>query len=275
MMKKILAILLAAMMVFALAACDTGDDPNPSGSNNPGTSQGGENNNGGGNNNGSENNNGGNNNGGNNNGGSTAELPDGLKPYVGQYPFLADFVYPEGATVTEFDDSDYSDDKMVSITFESFDNSKLDAYLDKVNATKEDGYEFAAVLNSDGDPVMIIDFSSISYGRVRIDAFDYGTVSGSATLSEATINGYDLPAEALKYVGTFEKAYADTDKVFYIKANNITEGSFDELINYYASNGGALDTEYSTSSEKLYTFSWGKIIATRLGSKLSIEITLN
>ena len=47
-MKKLLAILLAAMMVFALAACDTGDDPNPSGSNNPGTSQnGGENNNGG------------------------------------------------------------------------------------------------------------------------------------------------------------------------------------------------------------------------------------
>ena len=38
-MKKILAILLAAMMVFALAACDTGDDPNPSGSTNPGTSQ--------------------------------------------------------------------------------------------------------------------------------------------------------------------------------------------------------------------------------------------
>ena len=35
------------MMVFALAACDTGDDPNPSGSNNPGVSQSGENNNGG------------------------------------------------------------------------------------------------------------------------------------------------------------------------------------------------------------------------------------
>ena len=265
-MKKLLALLLVGIMIFSLAACGNNETPSDSERNNPGTSQnGGENNNGGSNNNG----------GGNNNGGSTAELPDGLKPYVGQYPFLADFVYPEGATVTEFDDSDYSGDKMVSITFESFDNSKLDAYLDKVNATKEDGYEFAAVLNSDGDPVMIIDFSSISYGRVRIDAYDYGTVSGSATLSEATINGYDLPAEALKYVGTFEKAYADTDKVFYIKANNITEGSFDELINYYASNGGTLDTEYSTSSEKLYTFSWGKIIATRLGSKLSIEITLN
>ena len=38
-MKKLLALLLAAMMVFALAACTNNDD-NPSGSeNNPGTSQ--------------------------------------------------------------------------------------------------------------------------------------------------------------------------------------------------------------------------------------------
>ena len=48
------------MMVFALAACDTGDDPNPSGSNNPGTSQndtpGGTENQGGEENNGGENN---------------------------------------------------------------------------------------------------------------------------------------------------------------------------------------------------------------------------
>ena len=50
-MKKLLAILLAAMMVFTLAACGNNDD-NPSGSeNNPGTSQsdnqGGENSDGG------------------------------------------------------------------------------------------------------------------------------------------------------------------------------------------------------------------------------------
>lgn len=40
-MKKLLALLLAMMMVFTLAACDTGDDPNPSGSegDKPGTSQ--------------------------------------------------------------------------------------------------------------------------------------------------------------------------------------------------------------------------------------------
>ena len=68
-MKKLFALLIALMMVFALAACDTGDDPNPSGSNNPGTSQGGENNNGGAENNGGENNNGGT----ENNGGSSQE----------------------------------------------------------------------------------------------------------------------------------------------------------------------------------------------------------
>ena len=262
-MKKLLAILLAAMMVFALAACTNNDD-NPSGSeNNPGTSQ--SDNQGGTEDQGGE----------ENNGGSTGKLPEGLKAYIGQYPFLENLVFPDDANVTEFDDSDYSSDKMVSITFESFDNSKLDAYLDKVNATKEDGYEFAAVLNSDGDPVMVIDFSSISNGRIRIDAYDYGTASGSATLSTATIDGYDIPDVALKYVGTFEKAYDDTDKVFYIKATDVTEGSFDALVDHYAANGGTLDTEYSTSSEKLFTFSWGKVIATRLGSKLSIEITLN
>ena len=224
-MKKLLALLLVGMMIFSLAACGDNNTTDPD-KDNPGTSQSG--NQGGTENQGGE----------NNNGGSTGKLPEGLKAYVGQYPFLENLVFPDDANVTEFDDSDYSGDKMVSITIESMDESKLNAYLDKIDATKEDGYDFAAVMNDDGDPVMVIDFSSISYGRVRIDAYDYGTVSGSATLSDATIDGYDLPAEALKYVGTFEKAYADTDKVFYIKANDVTEGSFDELINYYASNGG-------------------------------------
>ena len=50
-MKKILALLIAAMMLFCFVACDTGDDPNPN-KDNPGTSQGGENNNGGASNNG-------------------------------------------------------------------------------------------------------------------------------------------------------------------------------------------------------------------------------
>ncbi|MBQ4647732.1 MAG: hypothetical protein IJB76_01060, partial [Clostridia bacterium] len=204
-MKKILAILLALMMVFALAACGDNNTTDPD-KDNPGTSQSG--NQGGTENQGGE----------ENNGGSTGKLPEGLKAYIGQYPFLENLVFPDDANVTEFDDSDYSGDKMVSITIESMDESKLNAYLDKIDATKEDGYDFAAVMNDDGDPVMVIDFSSISNGRIRIDAYDYGTASGSATLSTATIDGYDIPDVALKYVGTFEKAYDDTDKVFYIKA---------------------------------------------------------
>ncbi len=40
-MKKLLAILIAAFMLFSMVACDTGDDPNPSGSDNPGTTQNG------------------------------------------------------------------------------------------------------------------------------------------------------------------------------------------------------------------------------------------
>ena len=45
-MKKLLAILLAAMMVFALAACGDNDTTDPD-KDNPGVSQSGENNNGG------------------------------------------------------------------------------------------------------------------------------------------------------------------------------------------------------------------------------------
>ena len=50
-MKKLLAILLALMMVFALAACGNNETPSGSEGDKPGTSQGGESNNGGENNN--------------------------------------------------------------------------------------------------------------------------------------------------------------------------------------------------------------------------------
>ena len=55
-MKKLLAILLAAMMVFTLAACGNNETPSGSEGDKPGTSQGGESNNGGENNNNGDNN---------------------------------------------------------------------------------------------------------------------------------------------------------------------------------------------------------------------------
>ncbi|MBQ9750568.1 MAG: hypothetical protein IJV87_08340, partial [Clostridia bacterium] len=86
-MKKIFALLIALMMVFALAACGNNETPSGSEGDKPGTSQGGESNNGGAENNG----------GTENNGGSTGKLPEGLQQYVGQYPFLADLVFPDDA----------------------------------------------------------------------------------------------------------------------------------------------------------------------------------
>ena len=55
-MKKLFALLLALMMVFALAACGNNETPSGSEGDKPGTSQGGESNNGGENNNNGDNN---------------------------------------------------------------------------------------------------------------------------------------------------------------------------------------------------------------------------
>ena len=54
-MKKLFALLLALMMVFALAACGNNETPSGSEGDKPGTSQGGESNNGGENNNNGDN----------------------------------------------------------------------------------------------------------------------------------------------------------------------------------------------------------------------------
>ena len=55
-MKKLFALLIALMMVFALAACGNNETPSGSEGDKPGTSQGGESNNGGENNNNGDNN---------------------------------------------------------------------------------------------------------------------------------------------------------------------------------------------------------------------------
>lgn len=124
---------------------------------------------------------------------------------------------------------------------------------------------------------MIIDYSDISSGWIDLEVYDYSGVAGAVTISDATISGYEVPAVALKYVGTLDKAYSEDDKVFFVKAKNVSYGAFDALIAHYTNNGGTLDSANSTSSEKIYTFSWGTVAATHFGlsGELSIEITLN
>ena len=76
-MKKILALVLAAMMIFSLAAC--GNEETPSGSeNNPGTSQSGENN--------------------DSQGGENSDV--GEENWMDAYK-MSNLVIPEGATVSD------------------------------------------------------------------------------------------------------------------------------------------------------------------------------
>ncbi len=266
-MKKLITLLMILMMIFTFAAC--GGDVTPQdegGGEGTEVSQDNEVNDEG--NNDTE-----------NSGDTGNTIPTGLDAYVSQYPFLSGLVYPDDVEVTEFDDGDYGDDKVIYMTLETVDEAKVDAYLKKTKAVDyaDEGYDFAVVVDSNGDETMIIDYSSVDYGRLHIEAYDNGSSEGSVTLSDASIEGYEIPAVALKYVGTLDKAYSDSDQVFYIKATNVSTGAFDTLVDYYAANGGTLDTENSTSSEKIYEFDWGTVWATHFSvdGKISIEITLN
>ena len=213
--------------------------------------------------------------GGNN--GSSATLPAGLEFYVAQYPFLANLAYPDGGSITEFDDSDYEDDKVIYFTVESMDSGKLDAYLQKANATNLADDEMAFLLHSEDEPLIIIDYSSLSFGRIDLEVYDYSGVVGSVTISDATMSGHELPAVALKYVGTLDTAYSDSDKVFFVKAKNASYGAFAALVDYYAANGGTLDEATSTSSGKNFDFPWGRIEASHFGlaAEITIQIVLN
>ncbi len=204
-------------------------------------------------------------------------LPAGLEHYVTQYPFLAELVYPDKVSIAEFDDSDYEDDKVICFTVESMDSGKLDAFLKKANATDLADDEMAFLLHSEEEPLMIVDYSSLSSGWIDLEVYDYSGTTGFVAISHATISGHEIPAVALKYVGTLDRAYNDSDKVFYVKAKHVSYGAFDALLEHYANNGGTLDSGNSTSSEKVFTFSWGTLTATHFGldGETSIEIILN
>ena len=246
-MKRLLAILLTAMLLLSTVACNLDNAVTQGGENNKGARMG------------------------------NATMPEGIGKYIAQYPFLADLIYPEHTVLIEFDDSAYADDKVIHITLEPVDNTALDSYLEKLDAVNYPDYEFALCSNADGEPLTVIDYSSISNGWIWLEVYDYSGITGTVTISDAAVDGYDIPETALKYVGTLDKAYSDSDKVFYIKATDVNYGAFDALIAYYASNGGILDTESATSSEKMYSFPWGTVEATHFGlsGEMSIEITLD
>ena len=120
-MKKILAILLAAMMVFALAACNTGDDPNPSGSNNPGVSQSGENN--------------------DDKGGNTPAASTDY--FYDHYDFCEEWMLPDDGVYTGYKyvspDSNKAGNEMVTIRIYDITEEQIEAYIQKIEGQ---GYSY-------------------------------------------------------------------------------------------------------------------------------------
>lgn len=96
------------------------------------------------------------------------------------------------------------------------------------------------------------------------------------SISMATIEDYELPEVALAYVGTLNKAYndyhRDAEAHFYVKSKDADDDAFDALVAYYASNGGVLDEEESTSTTKCFDFEWGRIEAAHFGYDEEISV---
>ena len=102
--------------------------------------------------------------------------------------------------------------------------------------------------------------------------------TGGVSIQTASIEDYNLPEVALAYAGTLDKAYndyhRDAEAHFYVKSTNADDDAFDALVNYYASNGGILDEEESTSTTKCFDFDWGRVEAAHFGydEKISVFI---
>ena len=130
-MKKLLAILLAAMMLLSLAACTSNDD-NPSGSeNNPGTSQS-------------------DNQGGEENNAKTYEWP--IADYISEA-----MKYTGEGTITYVpDEAEYAQTKYYDIYISG---SSLEDVGNYLTALKAAGFEYfnSATLTSEGEPELAFD----------------------------------------------------------------------------------------------------------------------
>ena len=163
-MKKILALLLAAMMLFCFVACNTGDNPDPN-KDNPGTSQ-----NGGGNNNGGENNNG-----SENNGGESIAWPEN--------EFTALIPKPKTGTIAEESSFDNLYFKGINITLTNWSVEDCKAYAEELMAAgfTQPGAGFDSVVVKD-------DGSDYSFGATNADGV-YVTVG---TNVERKIGGISI-----------------------------------------------------------------------------------
>ena len=115
-MKKILALLIAAMMLFCFVACDTGDDPNPN-KDNPGVSQSG------------------------NNGGR--ERVPSTDYFYDHYDFCEEWMLPDDGVYTGYKyvspDSNKAGNEMVTIRIYDITEEQIEAYIQKIEGQ---GYSY-------------------------------------------------------------------------------------------------------------------------------------
>ena len=265
-MKKLFALLLAMVMVLSLAACGGGgDDKTPSSGDNPPASgqQQEQNtpdpvkpdNNG------------------------DVSIPDSVEIPIDKYPFLESLVLPDDAVVTEVDDSWYAEDGIIDMIVKPMDADKVTAYLEKLEAAGYTEAEVSGLVSPDYKLELLVGDMWIDMGYINLTIYDTNSDGGNSLTGLADLDipdVADIPEEAAKYVGTMDYAYAENANLVRIGLKNADDNAFERLIGYYAL-GGTLDEENSTSSEKVYVFSWGSVRATHFGvdEEIAIEITMN
>ena len=275
-MKKLLALLLAMVMVFTLAACGGGDEKTPSNDDKTSGSIGQQ----------------------EQNSPDPVEdepeetdpvetdpivqdAPQSLEIPVDQYPFLSSLVLPDDGAVTSIDDTWYMEDGIIEMVVKPMTFDKVAAYREKLANAGYTEHEVSGLVSPDFKLELLIgDMWVDSMRYITLTIYDPNCDGGNSLTGLADLelaDGIELPAEVAKYVGTFDYAYQDGPNTVKVGLRNVEDTDLERLTGYYALNGGVLDETLSTDSEQVYTFSWGSVRVSYSGAdeELTLEITTN
>ena len=275
-MKKLLALLLALVMVLSLAACGGGDEKTPSNDDKTSGSIGQQE---------------------QNSPDPVEDEPEETDPVetdpivqdapqsldipVDQYPFLSSLVLPDDGAVTSIDDTWYMEDGIIEMVVKPMTFDKVAAYREKLANAGYTEHEVSGLVSPDFKLELLIgDMWVDSMRYITLTIYDPNCDGGNSLTGLADLelaDGIELPAEVAKYVGTFDYAYQDGPNTVKVGLRNVEDTDLERLTGYYALNGGVLDEALSTDSEMVYGFSWGSVRASYSGAdeELTLEITTN
>ena len=206
-------------------------------------------------------------------------MPEGVDLPIDTYPFLEGLVLPDDAVVTEVDDQWYAEDGVIDMIVKPMDADKVAAYLEKLASAGYTEAEVSGLVSPDYKFELLVGDMWIDMGYINLTIYDTESDGGNSLTGVADLDipdVADIPEEVAKYVGTMDYAYAENANLVRIGLRNADDDAFERLIGYYALSG-TLDEANSTNSEKIYNFSWGSVRATHFGvdEEITIEITMN